>query len=106
MVEAAKSGEMAVIRSLSEIPRFDLEDQEADFWQTHRLSDDLLDRMEPSQDEGLPPARTKSVSFRLDDHTLARARALAETRGIGYQTMLKAFIMERLYEEEKRAGLV
>jgi predicted DNA binding CopG/RHH family protein len=106
MVEVVKPDQMTVIHSVSEIPQFQSEGQEAEFWQTHRFSDKLLAEADPTRDEELPPARTKSVSFRLDEHTLARAKALAESRGIGYQTMLKTFIMERLYEEEQRSGIV
>jgi hypothetical protein len=38
--------------------------------------------------------------------TLARLRQLADRRGIGYQTLLREFVLERLYEEEIRDGVV
>ena len=41
----------------------------------------------------------------LGDDVVTRAKALAAKRHTGYQTMLKEFVIERLYEEEKRAGL-
>jgi hypothetical protein len=41
----------------------------------------------------------------LGDDVVARAKALAAVRNTGYQTLLKEFVIERLYEEEKRAGL-
>ena len=44
--------------------------------------------------------------MRFDDSTLQRLKALAARRHKGYQTLLKEFVMERLYEEEKREGLV
>jgi hypothetical protein len=37
---------------------------------------------------------------------LKRLRALAALRNTGYQTLLKEFIVERLYEEEKREGII
>jgi hypothetical protein len=43
---------------------------------------------------------------RFDEDTLRRAKTLARIRHIGYQTLLKQFVLERLYEEEKREGLV
>jgi hypothetical protein len=43
---------------------------------------------------------------RFDDSTLQRIKALAARRHKGYQTLLKEFVIERLYEEEKREGLV
>ena len=44
--------------------------------------------------------------MRFDDSTLQRIKVLAARRHKGYQTLLKEFVMERLYEEEKRKGLV
>jgi hypothetical protein len=46
------------------------------------------------------------VAIRFDETTLARARELAERRNTGYQTLLKEFVIERLYEEEKREGII
>jgi hypothetical protein len=43
---------------------------------------------------------------RFDQGTLFRLKALARKRHKGYQTLLKEFVMERLYEEEKREGIV
>jgi len=37
---------------------------------------------------------------------LRRVKALAARRGKGYQTLLKEFVVERLYEEERREGLI
>jgi len=59
-------------------------------------------------EEDLPPMRprTRSVVIRFDDSTLRRMKALALRRHKGYQTLLKEFVVERLYDEEKREGLV
>lgn len=46
------------------------------------------------------------MSVRFDEWTFERAKRLARRHNIGYQTMLKQFVAERLYEEEKREGLV
>jgi predicted DNA binding CopG/RHH family protein len=52
------------------------------------------------------PGRTTPIALRLDKFTLERLRALAALRNTGYQTLLKEFLIERLYEEEKREGIV
>ncbi len=52
------------------------------------------------------PGRTKPIALRLDRFTIERLKALGKLRGTGYQTMLKQFVVERLYEEEKRAGII
>jgi hypothetical protein len=52
------------------------------------------------------PGRTTPIAIRFDQFTLKRLRALAALRNTGYQTLLKEFIVERLYEEEKREGII
>jgi hypothetical protein len=52
------------------------------------------------------PARTTPIAVRFDQFTLERLKALATLHNKGYQTLLKEFVVERLYEEEKRAGII
>jgi hypothetical protein len=99
-----------------DIPSFKDEAEEAEFWATHDLAGALLEEMQPvplNGDEELPPARspsaatrTRPISVRLDDDILRRLKVLAAMKRKGYQTMLKEFLVERLYEEEKREGLI
>jgi hypothetical protein len=56
--------------------------------------------------DAVRPGRTAPISLRLDRFTIQRLTALATLRGTGYQTLLKQFVVERLYEEEKRAGII
>lgn len=59
-----------------------------------------------SMQDKIRPGRTTPVAIRFDQFTLKRLRALAALRNTGYQTLLKEFVIERLYEEEKRAGII
>jgi hypothetical protein len=52
------------------------------------------------------PGRTTPIAVRFDQFTLMRLKALAAARNTGYQTLLKEFVVERLYEEEKREGII
>lgn len=99
---------MKEVQSPEEIPQFANEAEEAEFWATHSLSEAFLARMEPLPEDVLPPARprTQPISLRLDSDVLERVRALAETKHKGYQTLMKEFVVERLYEEEKREGIL
>jgi predicted DNA binding CopG/RHH family protein len=108
MTERAPIQPMMTVKSLNEIPHFNSEQEEAAYWQTHALSQVLWDTLQPASEEDLPPPRprTRSVAVRFDDSTLQRMKVLARHRHKGYQTLLKEFVMERLYEEEKREGLV
>jgi hypothetical protein len=100
-----------------EIPTFKTEDEEDAFWSTHEPGPGMLEEFRgvPAAGDGvLPPAReqtilrahTRNLSVRFDLDTLNRLRRVAKKKGIGYQTLLKQFVGERLYEEEKREGLV
>jgi predicted DNA binding CopG/RHH family protein len=99
---------LTVIQNMDEIPAFASEAEEHAFWATHELSDQLWERAEPLEPGELPQPRsvTRSVAIRFDEHTLARIKRLARHRQKGYQTLLKEFVTERLYEEEKRDRLL
>jgi hypothetical protein len=56
--------------------------------------------------ELIRPGRTTPIAIRFDQFTLTRLKALAALRNTGYQTLLKEFVVERLYEEEKREGII
>ncbi len=88
-----RPGEVDPVKGLSLIPEEFLE-QEA------RRERALL-----MQDK-IRPGRTTPVAIRFDPFTLKRLKALAALRNTGYQTLLKEFVIERLYEEEKRAGII
>jgi hypothetical protein len=59
-----------------------------------------------SMQDKIRPGRTTPIAVRFDRFTLKRLRALAALRNTGYQTLLKEFVVERLYEEEKREGII
>ncbi|MGH2911737.1 MAG: hypothetical protein ACRDJ3_04600 [Solirubrobacteraceae bacterium] len=50
--------------------------------------------------------RTTPVAVRFDEFTIKRLKDLAASRNTGYQTLLKEFVVERLYEEEKRERIL
>jgi hypothetical protein len=60
----------------------------------------------PRMQDAVRPARTTPIAVRFDQFTLKRLKALAGLHNKGYQTLLKEFVVERLYEEEKRAGII
>ena len=68
-------------------------------------AEEKRDRILEMQDR-IRPKRTKPIAIRLDQFTVRRLKTLATLRNIGYQTLLKEFVVERLYEEERRAGIV
>jgi hypothetical protein len=108
-----------------DIPAFTSEDEEHVFWSTHTFGPRMLAEVRPTRevDPDLPSSeevrahieqkrqctaseRTLPVPIRFDADVLKRLRVLAARKHTGYQTLAKLFIVERLYEEEKREGLV
>ncbi|MHB8841510.1 MAG: CopG family antitoxin [Candidatus Aquicultor sp.] len=86
------------------IPHFKNEEEEREFWQAHSATE-FLDDMEDVTDEVIVTRPKKRLlSFRIDDEVIERLQKLARRKGIGYQTLMRVWVMERLEEEEKRAG--
>jgi hypothetical protein len=100
--------ELIEIHRLEDVPEFASEADEREFWDTHSFSEELLEQLREPEPDWLPPPRprTKPVAVRFDADTLARLKVVARKKHKGYQTLLKEFVMERLYEEEKREGLI
>jgi predicted DNA binding CopG/RHH family protein len=99
----------ALVHSVEEIPQFASEQEEREWWDHHDFGDEFLDGARPVSEVGLPGVygpRSRAINIRIDDSMLNRLRALAERREVPYQTLLKQFVAERLYEEEKREGII
>lgn len=84
------------------------DEEQLEYWETHGLTEEFLEKTEevPARERPRPRAGTQPISVRIDARTLDRLKKLAEMRGVGYQTLLKDFVTERLYEEEKREGIL
>jgi len=97
---------LELVEDTRSIPRFHTEAEEAAYWATHTFGDGLIKQMRPARevDPRLPAPRvaSTSVTIRLETDILHRLRKLAAASGIGYQTLLKRFVVERLYDEERR----
>jgi hypothetical protein len=110
----SRKGLLIPVEQVEDIPAFADESEEHAFWSTHELAGDLLERMHEGPSDLLPPPsafrdrepRTRPIAVRLDTDVLRRLKALAERKHKGYQTLLKEFVVERLYEEEKREGIL
>lgn len=113
MQEDAKDIELIEINRLDEIPEFKNEDEEAEFWGSHSLGNELLAEMEPVPEEGddeLPPARTPpchvEIAIKWESDQLDRIKRLAAKKHVTYQAHIKRWAAERLYEEEKLEGVI
>ena len=86
-------------KSLQEIPTFESEDAEREFWATHD-STEYVDwsRARPVTFPDLKPS-TKTISLRLPEALLANLKMLAHKRDVPYQSLLKIFLAERIEQE-------
>lgn len=103
--ESDEAGRL-IIHDPSEIPQNMTEVEEHEFWKTHSLSEELIETSIVEDDELPPPRRssstTKPINLRIETDLLKRLQNIAEIKEIPYQTLLKQFVAERVYEEEKR----
>lgn len=102
---------MTLLHDMNEIPEFSNEAEEHAFWETHAFSDELLAKVKPEEEPALdlPPRKktgSKSITLRLDADSLRRVKILADMKETPYQTLIKTFVNDRLYEEEKREGII
>lgn len=90
------------------VPNFKDEAEEARWWVANQ--DRLAQQFERAAVQGLlgrgtamRRGNTPTTSIRLDPADITKARAIAERRGLKYQTYLKMLIHEALQKEEQIA---
>jgi predicted DNA binding CopG/RHH family protein len=81
------------------IPKFKNEDEEREFWYNHDVTDYfdtknsqkvIFSKLKPS---------TKTISIRLPETMLDSIKVLANKRDIPYQSLIKAFLQEKIDRE-------
>lgn len=89
---------------MAKIPEFASEQEESDFWDTHSATE-FWDETTPVdiQFRDVRPRKTL-ISLRLEEDTIARLKAVAHGRGIGYQTLIRMWVLEQLAVTEQQAG--
>lgn len=83
-----------------EIPLFENEDEEREFWATHD-STDYIDWDKAEKNPVFPRLKpsTRPVSIRLPESLIAQLKMLANKRDIPYQSLVKTFLAEKVREE-------
>ncbi len=89
------------------VPKFKSESEEARWWDSQGKN--ITRAFEQAAVEGRlgrgtvkRKGATPTTTIRLDQEDIARARALAELKGLRYQTYLKMLLRESLLKEEKK----
>ncbi len=87
---------MRTIASWEEVPIFDSEDAEADFWSENRPD---LRLMEGAVTSGSESSESVTITLRMDPRMLARIKRMARARYLNYQSMMKQWLSERMEQE-------
>jgi predicted DNA binding CopG/RHH family protein len=84
---------------MSKIPKFQNEDEESAFWENHDLTD-FLEYTVPTDLKFVGPRPRKVlISLRFDQKTIDELKAIAERKGLGYQTLIRMWVTDRLAAE-------
>jgi predicted DNA binding CopG/RHH family protein len=91
-----RSASKTVTNKIYQIPQFQSEAEEAEWWFTNR---DRLGDLLAKHGKIVPGRkmeRTRAISIRLPESDIALAQQRAKDQGIGYQTVLKNAIRDGL----------
>jgi hypothetical protein len=87
---------MQAIAKWEDVPLFDSEEAEADFWAENRPD---LRLMESAVSGNSDSAESVTITLRMDPRMLARIKRLARSRYLNYQSMIKQWLSERMEDE-------
>ena len=87
---------MRTFANWEEVPIFDTEGAEADFWSENRPDLRLMESAVAGASES---SESVTISLRIDPRMLARIKRLARSRFLNYQSMIKQWLSERMEEE-------
>lgn len=87
---------MRTLNKWEDVPLFDSEAAESDFWAENRPD---LRLMENSVAGGTEVSESVTISLRIDPRMLARIKRLARSRYLNYQSMIKQWMSERMEQE-------
>jgi predicted HicB family RNase H-like nuclease len=78
------------------IPEFASREEEAQFWDTHSLSD-YVEQLSPVEAE-FAKGLSQGITVRFDPKTMTELRVRARTKGVGPTTLIRMWVLERLQE--------
>jgi predicted DNA binding CopG/RHH family protein len=87
---------MRTFANWEEVPLFDSESAESDFWLENRPD---LRLMEAARSDSSEASESVTITLRIDPRMLARIKRLARSRYLNYQSMIKQWLSERMEQE-------
>lgn len=89
------SENLTVIKKWSEVPVFETEAEEAEFWNSATLDPRLMNASVQKVDT----RDSTTITLRFDPRMLARIKRIARSRYLNYQSMMKQWLAERMEKE-------
>ena len=89
---------MNQISDWEQVPQFDGEDAEAAYWANTGVAPRLMELALAQSGDGV---ESITISLRMDPRMLSKIKRLARSRYLGYQSMIKQWLSERLEQETK-----
>jgi hypothetical protein len=87
---------MRAFAKWEDVPLFDNEESEAEFWSENRPD---LRLMESAVAGAAGDAESITITLRMDPRMLARIKRVARSRYLNYQSMIKQWLSERMEHE-------
>jgi len=87
---------MRAIAKWEDVPMFESEAAEADFWSENRPD---LRLMESAVAGSAESSESVTITLRMDPRMLARIKRVARSRYLNYQSMIKQWLSERMEHE-------
>ncbi|MCW0217202.1 MAG: BrnA antitoxin family protein [Prosthecobacter sp.] len=91
------SDELPVISAWKEVPSFDTEEAEGNFWEKHQLDPRLMQMSIHRSDV----RESTTITLRFDPRMLSRIKRIARRRYLNYQSMIKQWLSERMEQETR-----
>ncbi len=79
------------------IPKFKSLEEERKFWDTHSVTD-FMDEFKPAKIQFVRPKK-QLISVRLDTPQIVSLKKIAASQGLGYLTLIRTWIAQRLSKE-------
>ena len=88
---------LKVIRAWKDVPSFDNDEAEGQFWAEHQLDGRIMQMSVHRPDV----RESTTITLRFDPRMLSRIKRIARRRYLNYQSMIKQWLSERLEHELK-----
>lgn len=89
--------ELALVRAWKDVPSFDSDEAEGQFWAKHQVDARLMQMSIHRTDV----RESTTITLRFDPRMLSRIKRIARRRYLNYQSMIKQWLSERMEQEMK-----